>query len=56
MLTGRAAAPGAVPSPACCMGFGLFRANFCDMLIFIAYLCVHYGPMEVFDKWCAERI
>ena len=46
MLTGRAAAPGAAPSPACCMGFGLFRAKFVACSFFIAYPCVQYAPME----------
>ena len=38
MLTGRAVAPGAVPSLACRMGFGLFRANFVTCSFCIAYL------------------
>ena len=50
MLTGPTAGPGAVPSPACCMGFGLYRANFVTCSFFIAYLCVHHATMEVFDK------
>ena len=54
MLTGRAAAPGAVPSPACCMGVGLFRANFVTSSFFIAHICVHYAPTEVFDKQRTE--
>ena len=49
-LTGPAAGPGAVPGPTCCMGFGLFRANFVTCSFCIAYLCVHCVSMKVSDK------
>ena len=50
LLTERAVGPGAMPDPAYCLGFSLFRANFATYSLIIAYLCVHYASMEAFHK------
>ena len=48
MLAERAAGHGTVPGPRCCMGFGMFRANFGTYSLLIADLGVYYAVMEVF--------